>query len=87
MASIPIDGIGDGAVDVLDGPLYALSAVAVSAVSKLDGFECPGRCPRGNQRPAEATASERDIGLDGRVAPGVEDLAGPDRSNRGHGPS
>ena len=31
----------DGAIDVLDGPLHALSAVAVAAVPKLVGFECP----------------------------------------------
>src|SRR5690606_20906270 len=48
------------------------------AVPRLDGFACPCRCSRGGRGPTEAAASEDDLGLDGRVSPGVEDLTGPD---------
>src|SRR5690606_8310248 len=51
---------------------------AVSTVPKLDRFESPCRRPRRGRGPAEAPTSEEDIGLDGRVPPGVEDLTGPD---------
>src|SRR5690606_20062547 len=69
---------GDCFVDGFDRPRDPFSSEAVSAVSKLDGFESPCRRSRGSRGPTEAAASEDDLGLDGRVSPGVEDLTGPD---------
>ncbi len=74
----------DRLVDIGDSPLHALSAVAVSAVPKLVGFECPCGCAGGYGRPTEPSASEEDLGLDRRVTPGIQDLAGPYLGDRGH---
>ena len=75
-------------MNVRNGPRHALAAVAVSTIPKLNRFECPRRCPRRNRCSTEATASETDLGLNGRVPPGVEDFTGPDIAYCGdHGPS
>src|SRR4051812_15010826 len=46
-----------------------------------------GRSARGHRRPADRAAVEGDLDLDCRVAAAVEDLAGVDVGNRGHGAS
>ncbi len=69
------------------GPRNALAAVAVSTISKLNSFERPRRCSRRHRCSAEGAASEKHLGLDGRVSPGVEDFTGPDHVDGGHGPS
>ena len=75
-------------VDIGNGPRYALSAEAVSTISKLHGFERPCRRTAGNRRPTKATASKTDFSLHGGVPTAVEDFTGPDFADvRGHGPS
>ena len=71
----PGDGGGDLAVDVRDGALDALAAVAVPAVAQLDRLADAGRGARGRDGPSARAGIEEHLGLDGRVAAGVEDLA------------
>ena len=54
---------------------HALAPEAVAAVAQLDGFADAGRGARGSDRPAARAGVEQHLGLDGRVAAGVEDLA------------
>ena len=77
----------DLVVNIGNGPRYALAAVAVSTISKLNRFERPRRCSRRNRCSTEGAASEEHLGLDGRVPPGIEDFTGPDHIDSGHGPS
>ena len=66
----------DGGTNVVDSLRNPFAAKAVSAVPKLDRFERPSRRPARNRRPTECPASEVDIGLNGGVTAGIQDLAG-----------
>ena len=68
-------GRGDLALDVRDGPEHALAEVDTGvAVSQLDRLELPGRGARGHRSAADHARVERDLDLDGRVSPRVENL-------------
>ena len=80
------DRIRDLAVDRADRLLDALPAPAsLVAVAKLDRFMRARRCARRDRRAAHASVFQRDVNLDRRVAAAVEDLAGVDVDDRGHG--
>ena len=84
MAVEPDDGVGDLAVHVLDRGAHALAAVALAAVAQLDGLVGAGaRAARDDGPPARA-GEQLDLDLDGRVPPGVEDLAAHDLDDRAH---
>ena len=74
----------DLVLDREHGALDALAAVAVAAVTQLDGLEGAGRGARGDGRARDGAVVEADLHLDGRVAAGVEDLAGDDGVDAGH---
>ena len=71
----PADGVGDLAVDVGHGLQHALAREAVAAVAQLHRLADAGRRAGGGDGPAPGTGVEQHLGLDGRVAAGVEDLA------------
>ena len=79
---------------MIGGPLGALMGIAFGhsfdrGLGQLDGADWGADQER--IQAAFFTATFSVMGylakVDGRVTPGVEDLAGPYRSNRGHGPS
>ena len=64
-----LDGLGDGAVDVLDGAKDALAEISVGiSVAKLEGLAGSGRSARRHDGVTHGAAGEQDFGLDGRVA-------------------
>ena len=76
------DRVGDLAVDGVDRAGHALAEIAaLVAVAQLDGLARAGRGARGHGRPAEGAALQDDVGLDGRVAAAVQDLAAADRDD------
>ena len=77
--------VGDLAVDVADGLLDALAAVALAAVAQLDGLVLAGGRAARHRRPAARAAGQHDLDLDGRVAARVEDLAAVDVDDLAHG--
>jgi hypothetical protein len=60
----------------VDRLLDALAEVAaLVAIPQLVGLECTGRCAGGNGRTRHGSVVKQHLDLDGRVAPGVENLA------------
>src|SRR5205814_9639458 len=75
----------DDLVDVLHRLEHALPAEALLiAVAQLDRLVLPRRSPARHGGPAGRAARQRDVRLDGRVAPAVEDLARVHRYDRAH---
>ena len=70
----PDDGLADLAVDVADGLLDALAAVAVAAVAQLDRLVGAGAGPARDRGAAAGAGEQLDLDLDGRVAARIEDL-------------
>ena len=70
--------------NVLDRAGHALAAVFGAAVSQLDGLEGAGGGPARYARPGHGPVIERHLDLEGRVAPGIQDLPGMYRFNGGH---
>ena len=83
----PFQRVGDLVVDEADGIQHALAAVAVAAVSELDGFVFSGRRPRRHRRPPERSGVEEHLDLDGGVATRIEDLASGDAQDFAHVPN
>src|SRR5690606_4966285 len=54
-------------------------------VTQLDGLELAGRGAGGHRGTTERAVVQDDLDLDGRVAPGVQDFAGGDVVDDGHG--
>ncbi len=78
--------VGDLAVDAVDRILDALPApAALVAVAFFDGFVRAGRGARRHRGAAEAAVLEHDIDFDGRIAATVEDRAGMNVDDCGHG--
>ncbi len=72
-------------VDVLHGLQHALAEEAHRvAVTQLDGLARAGRRARRHRGAAHRAVLEFDIGLHGRVAAGVDDLAAPDVDDAHH---
>ncbi len=70
--------------DRVHGPADRLAAVLGPAVAQLDRLEgTRGRAAR-HTRAADRAVVEHDLDLNGRVAPGVQDLPGMDRFNGRH---
>ena len=82
----PDHGVGDLAVDVLDRGADALAAVAVAAVAELVGLVGAGAGAARDDRPPPGPGQQFDLDLDGRVPPGIEDLAAHDLHDRAHAP-
>ena len=61
------------------------SPTTLVAVAELDGFVGTGRRARRNRRPPHRTVLQRDIDFNRRIASAVEDLAGVNVDDRGHG--
>ena len=70
--------------DALDRAADSLAAVLRAAVAELDGLEGAGRGSARHPGPPDGPVVQRDLDLEGRVAPGVQDLPGMDRFNGGH---
>src|SRR5262249_12479210 len=83
----PHHGIGDLAGDVLDRGADALAAVAVAAGAALVGLVGAGAGAARDDRPAAGPGQQFDLDLDGRVPPGIEDLAAHDLHDRAHAPA
>ncbi len=78
----------DLAIDGLDGLQHALAAVtALVAVAQFDSLMRAGRGARGDGGAAETARLQDDIHLDGGIAARIENFAGVDVGNRGHGNS
>ena len=81
--------ISVGAIDVahvLDRLEHALAEVARRvAVAQLERLVLAGRRARGHDRAAERAAVEADLDFDGRVATGIQDFAGVEPDDLGHG--
>ena len=76
------DRVGDLAVDRVDRPGDALAEIAaLVAVAQLDRLARAGRGAGRHGGPAEGAAVQDDVGLDGRVAAAVQDLAAADRDD------
>ena len=79
-----IEGLGDLAVDEADRRLHAFAAVAVAAITQLDGLVFAGRGAAGHGGPSGRSGVEEDLDLDGRVATRIEDLAADDFDDLTH---
>jgi hypothetical protein len=81
------DAPGDRAVDVGHGLEHALAEITGRvAVAQLEGLVGAGRGAGRDAGPAPGAVGQRDLDLDGRIAAGIEDLAGMDVLDiRGHG--
>src|SRR5690606_39159356 len=78
--------LGDRAVDVADGLQHALAQVArLVAVAQLHRLLGAGGCTGRHGGAAERSIGERDFGFKGGIAAGVEDFAGVDPGDAGHG--
>ena len=76
---------GDDVVDVGDRLLDALAQVAaLVAIAQLDGLEGTGGGAGGDGGAGRGTVLQEDLDLEGRVATGVEDLAGVNVLDEGH---
>ena len=76
---------GQVILDRADGVLDTLAQVAVLvAVTALDGLEGAGRRTARHRGAGDGSVVEGDLDLDGRVAAGVEDLAGANCFDAGH---
>ena len=78
----------DLVIDGSDGLEDALAEVTrLVAVAELDRFVSARGGARGDGGAARRAIFQRDFGFDGRVAPAVEDFAGVDVDDLGHGRS
>ena len=77
-------GVGDLGVHVLDRGAHALAAVALAAVTQLVRLVGAGAGAARDDGPAARSRQELDVDLDGRVSPGIEDLAAHDLHDRAH---
>ena len=81
-------GLVNRRVDALYGLEHALAAVAgLVAVAQFDRFVGAGGGARGHGGAAERAVLQHDFDLDRGIAPAVEDFAGADVENGGHGSS
>ena len=73
-------------LDVVDGGEDAFAEVVGGSLSRSSTASCsPVEAPEGTAaRPLDAVG-EDDVGLDGGIASGVEDFAGVDGDDLGHG--
>ncbi len=72
-------GIGDFGVDVVDGFGDAFAAEAgFVAIAELNGFAGAGGSAGRAGGTADGAVGESDLGLNGRVAAGIDDLAAKD---------
>ena len=78
------DGIGDLGVDVLDRGADTLAAVAVAAVAQLVRLVRAGAGAARHDGAPTRAREQLDVDLDGRVPPGIEDLAAHDLHDRAH---
>jgi len=76
---------GDRVEHPLDRLLHTLAAVARAAVAQLDGLVLAGGGPGGDRRACRGSVDQGDLDLDGRIAARIEDLAGGDLFDDGHG--
>ena len=79
-------GIYQALIHVPDGVGHALAQVTVAAVTQLVRLVDAGGGAGGNTGETPGAVVEKDLGLEGRVAAGVKDLAGKnvhDVSHRG----
>ena len=86
VGSVETDDLrGDDVVDVGDGLLDSLAAVAgLVAVAQLDGLEGARGGAGGDGGTSGGAVLKQDLDLEGRVAAGVEDLAGFNCLDEGH---
>src|SRR5208337_1442944 len=71
------DRFGDLGIDVGDGFEDALAKVlGLIAIAKFKGFVLAGGRARRNNGAAKSAGLKKDVGLDGRIAARVKDLAG-----------
>ena len=85
---MPGELLGDRTEDVGDRLQHALAAEArVVAVAQLERLVLAGRRAGRDGRTAERAVVERHIDLDGGIAARIEDLAGVDVFDQGHGGS
>jgi len=75
---------GDVGVHVLDRRADALAAVPLAAVTQLVGLVGAGTGAARDDGPTLRAGEQFDVDLDGRVPPGVEDLAADDLHDRAH---
>ena len=78
--------LGDRAVDVAHGLAHALAQIPrLVAIAQLHRLTGTGRRAGRHHRTAEAAVRQGHFGFEGRIAAGVEDLAGMDLGDGGHG--
>ena len=81
------DGFGDFGIGVGDGLEHALAEIfRFVTVAELEGFVLAGGSAGRDGGAAKRSAIEEDVGFDGGIAAGIDDLAGVDTGDlRGHG--
>ncbi len=78
-------GLFEHRVDVLDSLQDSLAPVALLvAIPQLDGLTRAGGRSRRDRGATEDTGIENDVGLDRRVAAGIDDFAAADIGNSAH---
>ena len=83
-----LEFLGDPRIHILDGGHHALAQVnALVAIPLLPGLVGAGARAGGHRRPAKCPVGERHVDLERGIAAAVEDLAGVDVDDRGHGTS
>ena len=83
---MPEQRVENLAIDGGHGLQHALAEIArLVAIAQLDRFMRAGRCARGHRGPAERAVFEHDIDFDSGVAARIEDLAGVNVDDGGHG--
>ena len=79
-------GLLEHGVDVLDGFEDALARVALLVpVTQLDSFAGSRGGARWHGRPPIHPGIQDDVGLNGGIAAGIDDLAAADGGNSAHG--
>ena len=82
----PLEFVGDLGVDVLDRLEHPRAEIdGLVAVALLPGLVGAGARPRRHRGPTEGPVSKGDVDFDGGIAAAVENLAGVDVDDRGHG--
>lgn len=74
----------DLVVDRVYGLPHTQTVVPIIAVAQLDGLELPGGRAAGHGGRRDRAVIQRDLDLDGGVAPRVQDLAAEHRIDRRH---
>jgi hypothetical protein len=88
LTSMPTTAVAQLAADVADGLEHPLAAVAgLVPVAQLQGLPGAGGGAGGDRRAADGPVGGDHIGLDGGIAAGIQDLAGTDVDDLGHGAS